>query len=592
MDQFVQSGDVPVARSEPATNDEFRLIADSAPVPMWVTGLDRRRTFVNKAYVAFVGGGYEHARTLDWRAIIHPDDVDRIVAESIAGEASLNSFTLEGRFRGGDGEWHHLQSISQPRWDGDGRHIGFIGVAHDVTEARIAAAEAGEREAQLQAFVSQTTAGLGQVDLDGRFTMVNDRFCEITGRSRDELMTLTMQAITHPDDLAGNMPLFDHAVRSGTPYTYEKRYIRPDGTIVWVNNSVAVIRRSDGAPYGVLSVTLDVTERREAEAALRRSEESLRLAIEGAGMAAWEFDLSRRRGSWSANRFDLLGIPRSDDGQGSVDEWLDRIHPDDRDMASDALARCVDDGAPYTIVYRIRRADTGEQRWLQSHGSRVDHADGRPSRFVGVSFDVTDARGAQGRQQLLIDELNHRVKNTLAIIQGIAQQTFKAGVDPLAARAVFDGRLRALSSTHDLLTMRHWGNVSLHKLVEDAMSAHAAAGAFAMAGIDLTVPPRTAVSLSLAIHELATNAVKYGALSAPGGRVDVRWSVVPGTEPRLALEWIESGGPAVVVPERRGFGTRMIERGLSAELGGAVKIGFEPGGVRCTVDAPLPGVVE
>jgi PAS domain S-box-containing protein len=573
----------------PPTDDEFRLIADSAPVPMWVTGPDRVRTFVNTAYVAFVGGGYDHARLLDWRTIIHPDDIDRIIAESIVGEASLRRFTMEGRFRSADGSWRYLQSTSQPRWDAAGRHIGFIGVAHDVTEARLGSAGLAEREAQLQAFVTQTTAGLGQVDVHGRFTLVNDRFCEITGRSREELLTTTMQAITHPDDLDRNLPLFDRAVREGAPYTHEKRYIRPDGSVVWVNNSVAVLRQPDGTPYGIVAVTLDVTERRAAEAALRRSEQSLRLAIEGAGMAAWEFELSTRRGTWSANRFDLLGLPRSVDGDGTVDAWLDRVHEDDRSLAADALAACVEHGEPYTIVYRIRRADTGEERWLQSHGSRIDDPDGSPGRFVGISFDVTDARESQRRQQLLIDELDHRVKNTLAIIQGIAQQTFKAEADPAVARDAFEGRLRALSTTHNVLTAKHWGDVSLAKLVRDALAPHGSAAAIAIDGPDLSIAPRTAVSLSLGLHELATNAVKYGALSTPDGRVSVRWSIADPSAPRLHLEWRESGGPDVHAPERRGFGTRMIERGLTAELGGEVRIDFAPDGLICTIDAPLPG---
>ncbi|RYD97947.1 MAG: PAS domain S-box protein, partial [Sphingomonadales bacterium] len=294
----------------PVGEDEFRLIADSAPVAVWVTRLDRQRSFVNRAYVEFLGVSYAEALAFDWRTIIHPEDAARLLAESIAGEASLETFTLEGRYRRADGAWRWLHSTSQPRRNAAGEHIGFIGVAHDVTEAKEAELALRDREVQLSAFINQTTAGFAQVDLDGTFTLVNDRFCEIAGWSREQLLQRTMQSITHPDDLGRNLEMFEQAVREGTPYAHEKRYIREDGGIVWVNNSVALIRRPDGEPFGVLAVTLDVTQRRDSENNLRKSEESLRLATESAGMASWELDLETMEGEWTPNRFDLFGMPR------------------------------------------------------------------------------------------------------------------------------------------------------------------------------------------------------------------------------------------------------------------------------------------
>ncbi|NML06290.1 PAS domain S-box protein [Sphingomonas sp. G-3-2-10] len=699
----------------PTGEDEFRLIADSAPVAVWVTRLNRQRSFVNRAYVEFLGVPYDEALVFDWRAIIHPEDAMRLLQESIAGEASLETFSLEGRYRRHDGEWRWLNSTSSPRRDAEGRHIGFIGVAHDVTEAKEAELALRDREAQLSAYISQSTAGFAQVDLDGRFTLVNDRFCEIAGWHRDDLMGRTMLSITHPDDIKRNTGLFERAVAVGEPYTHEKRYIRKDDGIVWVNNSVSVIRRPDGEPFGVLAVTLDVTKRREDEASLRKGEETLRLAIEGAGMATWELDLPTMTGQWSPNRFDLLGLPRTPDLRGTVDDWLERIVTDDREMARTAFERCVAKGKPYTIEYRIRRADTGEERWLQSHGSRVDYADERATRFVGISFDVTErkhaeeelresetryrtmfeqandfivtmtldqiitsvnpavlgslgyaehevvgrwigdfmdedqvalslaalqrklseggstrltinvrakdgreliwetnsrlglddqgrptslqaigrdmteAKRAEAHQKLLIDELNHRVKNTLAIVQGIVQQTFKADANPRAARAAFEGRLSALSEAHNLLTREFWGPVSMARIIDDAVAPHGGdAGRFELEGPDLTIAPKTAISLALAIHELATNAVKHGALSVPEGRVAIQWAKASGNEPRLSLIWSEHGGPPVKTPSKRGFGTRMIERGLAAELGGSVKIEFAPEGLKCVVEAPLP----
>ncbi|WP_244624718.1 PAS domain-containing sensor histidine kinase [Sphingomonas sp. So64.6b] len=315
---------------------EFNLIADSAPVPMWVTRLDRRRSFVNRAYVDFLGVSYAEAVDFDWRLILHPDDQQRIVAESIAGEASLKTFTLDARYRRCDGEWRWLHSVSQPRYDANGAQIGFIGVAHDITQAKQAEQALRQRERQLSALIDQTSAGFAQVGLDGIFTLVNDKFCAIVGRTRDELLRLTMQQITHPDDLPANIPMFEKAVRDGTPYTHEKRYFRPDGSIVWVNNSVTVVRMPDGTPFGVLAVTIDVTDRRDARDALTALNQRLEQEVavrtaERDGMWRLSRDLflviGRHRRIIAVNpAVDALGY-RPDEVEGlRIDAF---IHPED-----------------------------------------------------------------------------------------------------------------------------------------------------------------------------------------------------------------------------------------------------------------------
>jgi PAS domain S-box-containing protein len=505
-----------------------------------------------------------------------------------AGEKALEDgepYLIEYRMMRPNRELAWIATYGQPVRGEDGKVVGVIGISQEITARKQADEALREREQQLSAFVSQTTAGLAQVDLTGRFTLVNDRFCEITGYSREILLERTMQSITHADDLRSNMPLFERAVAEGTSYVHEKRYIRPDGSTVWVNNSVAVIRRASGEPYGVLAVTLDVTERRRAEEALRKSEESIRLAIEGAGMAAWEMDLETMVGIWSSNRFDLLGYPRRADRRGTVEEWLDRIHPEDRPMVAAATARCFSEGAPFTLEYRIHRADNGEERWLHSYGNRIDDRPGEPARFVGVSFDITGQKRAEQHQRLLINELNHRVKNTLAIVQAISHQSFAGEGLSRDARRAFEGRLAALSAAHNLLTDQNWEGATLHQIIADGMAAYHVGERVTIHGPDLPLAPKTSVSLAMAVHELATNATKYGSLSRPGGRIDIGWEVEDG---RLHLVWRESGGPPVAVPTRRGFGSRMIERGLASELSGTVKIDFAPAGLVCTVDAPLP----
>lgn len=553
---------------------------------MWVTQLDRQRLFVNRAYVAFLGCSFDEALAFDWRTIIHPEDVEKIVQQSIDGEASLQPFTLEGRYKRADGEWRWISSISNPRWDENGNHCGFIGVAHDITDSKNAELAVRERETHLSAFISQSAAGFAQVDLEGRFTLVSDQFCKLTGWTREQLLNLKMQDITHPDDRARNIPLFHATVANGTPFTIDKRYVRPDGSHVWISNSVALIKTNDDKPYRVLAVTIDITARRESELALKRASESMRLAVEGAGMATWELDLTTMEGPWSPNRFEILGYPPTETGRAPYDAWLSRVHPEDQDRANAAARACFNNGPPFEIEYRILRADDNEERWLQSNGTVIAGSESEGPRFVGISFDITERKRAESRQQLLIDELNHRVKNTLGIVQSIAQQTIRKGGSPQEMALSFEGRLTALSSVHNLLTTELWQPTTIHDLVSASLRPLARAEQIRFGGPAMMLSTKTAITLGLALHELATNAIKYGALSTPDGLVAINWKISDVGE--LELSWVESGGPPVTEPEREGFGMRMIKRGLAAEFRGRVDIDFAAKGLTCQLTAQLP----
>jgi PAS domain S-box-containing protein len=206
---------------------------------------------------------------------------------------------------------------------------------------------------------------------------------------------------------------------------------------------------------------------------------------------------------------------------------------------------------------------------------------------MGVVFrDMTGRKHAEDQRDLLIRELEHRVKNTLATVQSIAAQSFRAsGTDPEALRS-FEARLIALSNAHGLLTQKSWDSASLHEVVWSALRPHDAPNRerFTVEGPELRLGPKCAVALSMAVHELATNAVKYGALSVPSGHVDVRWHA---EDARFGLTWDESGGPPARPPSRTGFGTRMIERALAMQLSGKATIDYRPSGVVCVIDAPL-----
>ncbi|MBU1376448.1 MAG: GAF domain-containing protein [Alphaproteobacteria bacterium] len=205
---------------------------------------------------------------------------------------------------------------------------------------------------------------------------------------------------------------------------------------------------------------------------------------------------------------------------------------------------------------------------------------------------VGSLRAEADHKQLLINELNHRVKNTMAIVQSLSAQTLRADRPTAAAREDFDSRLMALAGAHVLMTEAEWKSVPLRELIDRTIQPFAqGAGAvrFSLNGPDATMPPKSAVAFALAVHELCTNAAKYGALTVEGGRIAIDWTLADAPDgPRLRLTWRERGGPAVIEPTRRGFGSRLLERGLSAELKGQVKLSFPPEGLVCDIDAPAP----
>ncbi|MBS0315431.1 MAG: PAS domain S-box protein [Proteobacteria bacterium] len=436
-----------------------------------------------------------------------------------------------------------------------------------------------DNEAELAAIFAQTAAGLAQVDLSGTFTLVNDRFCEMVGRSRAELLTLRMQDITHPDHLTENVPLFEAAVRDGTPYRIEKRYVRPDGSIIWVDNSVNLIRKPDGSPFGVLAASIDVTRRHETEAALRASELRLRLAMDAGRMAVWEYDVRAGRVLHSSELNRLFGFIETRDV--SYDEIRGRIEPEDMERLRKAAGASLATGKPHFQSEARYRLSSGQIRWLLISADFVLLPEGGLDRVIGVALDITERKQQEEHQRLLIHELNHRVKNTLAIVQSLAHQTFGGG-DP-ALRTAFEARLVALADAHNLLTRENWESASLGDVIAAAAAPCDPGNRVEMTGPDLRVPPKVAVALALAIHELCTNAVKYGALSNNDGRISIEWSV---DGDRFRLHWREAGGPAVAPPVRRGFGSRMLERALAAELDGTVRLDFAPSGLCCTIEAP------
>lgn len=317
------------------------------------------------------------------------------------------------------------------------------------------------------------------------------------------------------------------------------------------------------------------------EARLRESERHHRLVVETAQDIVFSTDLGQIITACNPAAGAALGVPYPELVGRSVIEFLD---PADLDYAASKLEEKLADGG--TTLYEITVIDgTGRRMRWEINSTLAYDLDGQPVGIHAIARDMTERHAFEQRQTLLINELNHRVKNTLALVQSLAVQSFKPDVEPERAREAFETRLGALAAAHDLLTREQWEGATLGELVAATTDGHARTEEqVGASGPDLRITPRAAVSLAMALHELCTNAAKYGALSSEEGRVAISWA----TEDRsLIFDWRERGGPTVAPPENRGFGLRMIERALASDLSGEVEIDFARKGLHCHLEAPL-----
>ena len=264
--------------------------------------------------------------------------------------------------------------------------------------------------------------------------------------------------------------------------------------------------------------------------------------------------------------------------------WAEGVHPEDMQRCLSTYVNAFRAREPFSMEYRLRRHD-GEYRWLLDNGKPF-YRDDYFAGYWGSCVDVTAHRDAERAQRILVNELSHRVKNTLAVVQAMATQSFSTGRPVAESLAAFESRLQALAGAHDLLVTHAWEDVALRGVVEATVAPHDPGHArIVLDGPALMLASAPAVSVAMAIHELLTNAAKYGALSCPSGQVDLSWRFDPVSQ-RLQMTWKETGGPPVALPVHRGFGVRFIERVLACQAGGAATVTFEPDGVRCRFEAP------
>ncbi|MGF9756221.1 HWE histidine kinase domain-containing protein [Microvirga sp. 0TCS3.31] len=332
-------------------------------------------------------------------------------------------------------------------------------------------------------------------------------------------------------------------------------------------------------------------DREDVLAQMAESEARLRLALNAGHFGSWEF--TPETGALITSATCRANFGRGRDEPFTYTDLVASIHPDDRAMQAEAIAQAIATNTDLNVEYRAIWPDESEH-WIRTSGRTRIGENGQVS-MVGVSQDITERKLADERQALLLRELNHRVKNTLATVQSVASLTRRSAesTDPTAWNAFMD-RLHGLAKTHDLLTTTQWQGALLEDVLKSELDPYqdAMRQRIRLKGPRINLQPSAVLALGLAIHEMATNAVKYGSLSVPDGKVHVMWALTSGSAPpSLLVEWVESGGPPVKKPERQGFGTKLIQRGLAQQLGGEIKLDFAPAGVRCVITFPIATMV-
>jgi PAS domain S-box-containing protein len=330
----------------------------------------------------------------------------------------------------------------------------------------------------------------------------------------------------------------------------------------------------------------DVAERQHA---LQASEERARLALEAGHMGTWWYDPNKSVGGWSSQATAMLGFPHASEVMDHQ-HWLDILHPEDLDRVVRKWHDSVKNQGDYQDEYRIRLPN-GDLRWINSRGRVFFDIQKRPVYFIGIFQDITEQKHAEEQQRFFLDELNHRVKNTLTTVQSIASQTLRTTETSAQFKEAFEGRLLALSKTHNLLTRKSWREAELRDVAEQELAPYRKQGdeRVVLNGPNVRLPARYAINLGLVLHELVTNAAKYGALSTNAGHLEMNWTVVENEDrpDQLRIHWTESGGPPVAPPKRQGFGSRLIRRSIEGELGGYMVLNFAEGGVAYDISVPL-----
>jgi PAS domain S-box-containing protein len=507
-----------------------------------------------------------HARVLAGEELAHEDD-----------SVSLRN-----------GRIHWVRWSMNPWRTADGRIGGVLLFGEVITERVEARRALADSEARFRATFENAAVGIAHVAPDLTWLRANEALCRILGYRADELVTKSLQDISHPDDLAACLAQIER-MRDGAidSYQTDKRYLRKDGSIIWARKTVSCVRKSDGSIDYFVTVVEDISARKRAEEELCKSEERFRSSLLHSPLPVLLYD--DREQILAVSQSWLEGSSYSREELGRIEDWTARAHGERSREVLEYVRQIIStEPEEQSTELMIRTKDDRERLWSFVGSALGTQSDGR-RLFVCVAQDVTERKAHEEQVHLVMHEVNHRAKNMLSLVQAIARQTAAGEPEDFVGR--FSKRIHALAANQDLLVRNEWQGIDVEDLVR-AQLAHFSdlvGSRIAVHGPQLRLDAAAAQAVGLALHELATNAGKYGALSTDAGRVDLRWRLDGDV---FAMSWTERNGPPVRRPERRGFGSTVVDSMAKRTVGGEVQLVYAPSGLMWCLTCPAAKALE
>jgi PAS domain S-box-containing protein len=541
--------------------------------------------------------GTEPASYALWLSRIHPEDLNWVedAARRLLDPESGGQMHLQHRLLLPDGKVRWIESHARMIYH-EGRPQRLLGTVTDITSRKTSEETLLHSLAALEVALDAADAVPWQYNVltrEIRWTSRVNKLFDVLNEDDHPTMDQFLNAV-HSDDRAALVAIRaqEKAAEPGEKFTVELRLQRNDGSITWVERR-SIIGADEADGRWVIGVDLDISARKlasdiqaETLRSLELERERLEVALLTGRLGVYEWNAGDTEVWWSPETFPLYGVTQ-DTFRPTIESFTALIHPDDREELWRKSKHSIETRSLFEHEYRVVWPN-GEMRWIANRSKvSTDPRTGK-KRLIGVAVDVTERKLYEENIRLLMREVNHRSKNLLAVVQAVASQSARV-TDPAMFSRRFAERLQGLAASHDLLTKELWQSVDLRELVKSQLfHFNGIIGQrIVIDGPPLRLSAPAAQALGMALHELVTNAAKYGALFTQEGTVSVTWTV---SSHEFALSWREANGPPVVPPGRKGFGTAVMTDLAENALGGSVVLEFAPGGIEWTLTASLTAI--